>query len=268
MDNIHPANVEVFHLRLLLKHRRGSTSFQDLRTVDGIDMGSYRAAAVALNLCQNDQNYIDCMHDAVIHSMPSTLRQLYCSILTQGFPTDPRTILIEFRTEMMEDFIHQHRQNPAQYNEVMIDTLSYNDLLCDIRLRLDDMGMTLLDFGLDEPDNALSDLLSTTLDVDDSDSDQLFYENNRHKLTHDQDHIFCIISNHINESSAGLYAIDAPGGCGKTFLCNVLLAYARMNHKIAIAMALSGIAATLLKNGTTFHRRFGGPGRGRDIGQG
>jgi hypothetical protein len=32
-----------------------------------------------------------------------------------------------------------------------------------------------------------------------------------------------------------------------------------MNHKIAIATALSGIAATLLKNGTTFHRRFGAP---------
>ena len=123
MDNVHPVNIEVFHLRLLLKHRRGMTSFQDIRTVDGIDMGSYKAAAVALNLCQNDQNYIDCLDDAMIYSMPSTLRQLYCSILTQCAPTDPRALLLKFRSDLMENFSRELRESVIESDETFIDLL-------------------------------------------------------------------------------------------------------------------------------------------------
>jgi hypothetical protein len=44
MVNIHPANVEIFHLRLLLKNRKNAKSFKKLQTIDGVNMGSYRAA--------------------------------------------------------------------------------------------------------------------------------------------------------------------------------------------------------------------------------
>jgi hypothetical protein len=56
-----------------------------------------------------------------------------------------------------------------------------------------------------------------------------------------------------------LYNFDAPGGSGKTFLANVILAYVRQSGCIAVATAMSGIAATLMKLGTTFHHRFGVP---------
>ena len=258
MDNVHPSNVEVFHLRLLLKHRRGMISFQDIRTVDGIDMGSYQAAAIALNLCQNDQNYIDCLEDAVIFEMPFSLRQLYSTILIHCIPADPRSLLVRFKTELMEDFTLKRRQILTVIDEDTINILSYNDLLCDIRSRIADAGFTLLDFGLDEPDEALLQSYSTT-DEDDHAYLQTYYETNRSKLTNDQEEIFNIIARHIDESSGGLYTIDAPGGCGKTFLCNIVLAYTRMQNKIAFATALSGIAATLMRKGTTFHRRFGAP---------
>uniref|UniRef100_A0A8D8QT90 ATP-dependent DNA helicase n=1 Tax=Cacopsylla melanoneura TaxID=428564 RepID=A0A8D8QT90_9HEMI len=50
--------------------------------------------------------------------------------------------------------------------------------------------------------------------------------------------------------------LDAPGGTGKTFLINLLLAYVRQNKQIAIAVASSGIAATLLAGGKTAHSAF------------
>ena len=71
--------------------------------------------------------------------------------------------------------------------------------------------------------------------------------------------IFEQIMGHIDNNEGGLYRFDAPGGSGKTFLANLILAYVRKQNHIAIATALSGIAATLLKLGTTFHRRFGAP---------
>jgi len=51
----------------------------------------------------------------------------------------------------------------------------------------------------------------------------------------------------------GNYFLDVPGGTGKTFLINLLLAKVRFDKKIALAVASSGIAATLLEGGRTAH---------------
>ena len=56
--------------------------------------------------------------------------------------------------------------------------------------------------------------------------------------------------------------VDARGGTGKTYLLNAVLAYARSFKDFispAIAVATSGIAATQLSNGRTFHSRFRAP---------
>jgi ATP-dependent DNA helicase PIF1 len=53
--------------------------------------------------------------------------------------------------------------------------------------------------------------------------------------------------------------VDASGGCGKTFVFNLLLAAVRCEGHVALAVASSGIAALLLDGGTTAHSRFGLP---------
>ena len=50
--------------------------------------------------------------------------------------------------------------------------------------------------------------------------------------------------------------VDAPGGTGKTFTFNAILAAIRCQCEIALAVASSGIAAILLDLGRTFHSRF------------
>ena len=53
-----------------------------------------------------------------------------------------------------------------------------------------------------------------------------------------------------------LLFVDAPGGCGKTFCFNCLLAYLRSVGKIVIAVATTGIAALQLTGGKTAHTSF------------
>lgn len=53
-----------------------------------------------------------------------------------------------------------------------------------------------------------------------------------------------------------LVFLDAPGGAGKTFLINLLLANVRQHKQIALVVASSGIAATLLEGGHTAHSAF------------
>ncbi|UYV67664.1 hypothetical protein LAZ67_5001520 [Cordylochernes scorpioides] len=64
------------------------------------------------------------------------------------------------------------------------------------------------------------------------------------------------ITEHVRTGNGGLLFLDAPGGTGKTFLLNLILAEIRMKHEIALAVASSGIAATLLDGGRTAHSAF------------
>ena len=52
------------------------------------------------------------------------------------------------------------------------------------------------------------------------------------------------------------FFIDAPGGYGKSFVSNLILAAARSRGLIALAVASSGIAALLMDGGTTAHSRL------------
>src|SRR3954452_7234098 len=54
----------------------------------------------------------------------------------------------------------------------------------------------------------------------------------------------------------GCFFIDGPGGTGKTFLYNTLLASIRSSGEIAVAVASSGIAALLIMSGRTAHNWF------------
>ena len=62
----------------------------------------------------------------------------------------------------------------------------------------------------------------------------------------------------INDSSVEQreFFIDGPGGTGKTFLYNTLLAKVRSQGRVPLAVAFSGIAALLLTGGRTVHSRL------------
>ena len=50
--------------------------------------------------------------------------------------------------------------------------------------------------------------------------------------------------------------MDGPGGTGKTYLYRALLAKVRSMDLIAVATAMSGIAASIMPGGRTTHSRF------------
>ncbi|GBP47306.1 hypothetical protein EVAR_38071_1 [Eumeta japonica] len=54
--SVHPKNDECFYLLLLLVNVRGPTSFESLRTVNGVVYPTFRAACQELNLLENDNH--------------------------------------------------------------------------------------------------------------------------------------------------------------------------------------------------------------------
>ena len=77
----HPAEGERYYLRVLLNHVPGATSFQHLRTVDGVVHPSFREAAEKRGLIEEDNTLDECLFEAADFHMPSSLRRLFATIL-------------------------------------------------------------------------------------------------------------------------------------------------------------------------------------------
>jgi len=60
MISIHPTSGYIFYLGVLLKKCAGTVSFEDLRTVKGVIIGSNKAADVVLGLYDDDGEWIEC----------------------------------------------------------------------------------------------------------------------------------------------------------------------------------------------------------------
>jgi hypothetical protein len=61
---------------------------------------------------------------------------------------------------------------------------------------------------------------------------------------------YALLVAHHSHHPDHLFFLDAPGGTGKTFVLNTLLAKWRSQQKVCVAVASSGIAAILLKGVT------------------
>lgn len=61
----------------------------------------------------------------------------------------------------------------------------------------------------------------------------------------DQKQAYDTLAAFVFNDGGGIFFLDAPGGTGKSFLLNLLLAKIRHRQMIAIAVASSGIASTL-----------------------
>ena len=104
---VSPKNSEAYHLRMLLHHVRGAKSFKDLRTVNSIEYPTFKQAAAALHLLQNDDEWDRCLSEAASYQMPSALRNLFAIILMHCNPTDPFELWNNHKDALVEDYLNK-----------------------------------------------------------------------------------------------------------------------------------------------------------------
>jgi hypothetical protein len=84
-----PSHGERYYLRLLLTTVRGPTSFQDLRTVNGVLHRTYRSAADSLGLLLSDTHFDACLTEAAAWKTGRQLRDMLGLILVHSPPANP-----------------------------------------------------------------------------------------------------------------------------------------------------------------------------------
>ena len=131
-------------------------------------------------------------------------------------------------------------------------SIASHKILNAIQELLEEAHHTNGDFQISIPDPTIYNATSIAMQNEYDPDAYTYFIENVEKMNNGQRVIFDLISTK-KKGQGGVFSLDAIAGSGKTFLSNLLLAFARRTHKIAIATAMSGIAATLLTLGGTFH---------------
>lgn len=253
---VHPNNDECYYLRLLLVNVRGPTSFKQLKTVNGQLCATYREACQLLNLLENDSHWDDTLKDSVISSSPHQIRTLFAIIISTCFPSNPKDLWVKYRDDMSEDVLHRVRRQTLNPTLQMTEEI-YNDTLIMIEHMCLLMANKVLScLGMTAPNRHMHDALNHELQREHQYDIEALAETvrtNVPQLNQQQRIAYDTLIEAVNSGSGGIYFLDAPGGTGKTFLISLLLARIRSRNDVALALASSGIAATLLEGGRTAH---------------
>ena len=251
MYSISPTQLELFHLRLLLLHVKGATSFDSLKTVDGIIQPTFTAACLALGLIEDDQEWIRAMEEATVWMMPLQLRLLFIRILIHCQPVCPEELWDKFKDAMSEDF--------SRTNEIVVSNrIAYshiNDLL-------NKEGRSLADFPTMEQRVEQCVSCNTNNEVLSLQRIAEIGQQQYMKLNDEQREIVDTVLHAVeinNHDSNNCIYIDGPGGSGKTFIYTTLYNMLSSKNIKVYSMAFTGIAATLLPHGKTVHKTFGIP---------
>ena len=201
------------------------------------------------------------LQEASISDSPHKIRELFAVILVFCQVADPLALWEKHKESLSEDIRRQIEiESHGLEIELCKDTVYNKCLLCLENMIFSMSNQSLQDFGLPPPTQDtniitvnreyLKELSYNTVQLSD------MVAENFPKLNADQKNAYNELIANIDDGLGQLFFLDAPGGTGKTFLLNLLLASVRKDRKIAISVASSGIAATLLDGGKTAHSAF------------
>ena len=107
------ADPERFCLRLLLLHICGSTSFEDLKAVNGVDCTTFKEAAMLCGLMNNDDTWEKTLDEATFFSMPKQLRELFAYICVFAVPTNAHDLYHKIKLNLCDDYVRRfsHLEN-------------------------------------------------------------------------------------------------------------------------------------------------------------
>ena len=251
---VHPNNGECFFLRMLLHNVRGPTSFSDLRTVEGTECSTYREACQKLGLLEEDKHWDTTMKEAELVSSPAQVRSLFSIILTTCSPSDPKGLWEKYREAMSEDILLAIQRKAPSHAKLGFSAEIFSRALVALEDRCLSMtGKRLDQLGLDAVEREEGDILDVEYLRErnyNTEELQAHVQEKKPSLNEDQKKAFDFILEQVESRQGGIVFLDAPGGTGKTYLTNLILAEIRSRGELALAIASSGIAATLMDGGS------------------
>ena len=185
--SIHPTQIELYALRLLLNHVRGARSYEELRTFtinsETTTHNSFQAAAVARDLVNNDNMWIECMKEAdETETNIYRLRRLFVTILRECHLGDHAALYDKCKDMLSADYRYKYKHEfethpllgqtnvnasnqDSDNNRWTMEQFAINSALCNMEIMLGKTGKSLTEFGLPSPDMEKEQFLQTVYEI-------------------------------------------------------------------------------------------------------
>jgi len=255
---VSPRQGELFYLRMLLHSVVAPQCWEDFRRYNDIVYPDYKLACQARGLLESDDEWKDALTEAASMQTGGQLRGLFVTLLVENCPISPHGLWMAFRDDLSDDC--SHRLRTLGYSQPTPDDAYDLALSCLARL-LESHALRLSDFALPSPIRTFDDLgLAPRVVREERDYDRAELERSHEicigSLNDDQRVVYDRVVQSVVTGRPALYFLDGPGGTGKTFTENTILARLRKDGHVCLASASSGIAAILLQGGRTAHSQF------------
>tara|TARA_B110001452_G_scaffold118768_1_gene98544 strand:+ start:1079 stop:4696 length:3618 start_codon:yes stop_codon:yes gene_type:complete len=284
--HIHPGAGEVYYLRMLLHRVPGcelalldvpfataaerdacAFTFDALKFVAGTRYATYKAACEARGLLQGDAEAWRMLTDAAEEAFAPQIRRLFAWVLEYNHPLEPMALFDHFGVAMGDDFARLGHDAAHVRAQVL---LALEQMLLHAGRSLDAFGMVFTPAERQLAAAAQAAQLAATPHqweprevreelVADVGALRAQFDASYAQLRTEQRAPVDAALDAIERGHSLCLFLDAPGGTGKTFCANTLLAGVRSRGEVALAVASSGIAAILLELGRTFHSRCKAP---------
>ncbi|XP_072074046.1 uncharacterized protein [Arachis hypogaea] len=267
--HVPPGSGESYYMRLLLNFVRGPTSYEDIRTIDGVLYSTFKDACYARGLLDDDKEYIDAIVEASHWGSGTYLRKLFAMLLFSNSMDTPEHEWQKTWHLLSDDILHRQRRlldNPDLF--ISEDELKELTLI-EIERTLNTYNKSLQDFSpmpvLDISQlnsqlyaNGMNRLISDELRYD---KRQLALDHTTYlqQLTDEQYFVYKTVMDAAKNGKGGVFFLYGYGGTGKTFVWKTLAAALRSKSQVVLTVASSGIASLLLPGGRTAHSRFSIP---------
>ena len=260
-----------------------------------VPAGVYTICATFKQACQrrgylsDDAEWHACMRErSDVEVSPASLRELLCTILQFNHPSDAPALVEAFALQIGDDLKRKYCLCDCVPVGVVRDLDDDNVMLralvfVDLEQMLDRYGVVATTVGVEVNDTVYADAARACVDLanrcsriaagpepegphvphiirDELDFDvgemAALYRTRYTGLKPSQRVLVDAVVSALDTGLGGCFFVDAPGGTGKTWCFNALLAYVRKQHAPALAVASTGIAGLLLSKGRTAHSRF------------
>ncbi|CAN1175084.1 ATP-dependent DNA helicase PIF1 [Linum perenne] len=259
IHHVPPRAEEPFYLRMLLTKVPGALSFQHLRTVNGYIHTTFKSACNAMGLLSTDDEWDSVMSEVSQWGHPHIVRHVFVNLLTFCQISNPRGLLDKWWEVMADDFVYRLRELASTPNTGPREEYIWQSVLRELQKILATFNSCLEHYNLPSPSHTCDEPLQSQLPLHmcfDASQQLTQAENLRSTLNDSQLSAYSEIIQAIDNNIGGLFFVYGHGGTGKTYLYNTLISEVRGRSKIALVVASSGIAATLLPHGSTAHSQF------------
>ena len=242
MYMVSPTDTERYCLRMLLLRLKGKTSFDELKTYNNVVYNTFQEACRQRHLLDDDLEWDKCLTNNAFVEMPYQLRQLFIQICLHSQPSDPLKLYQKHKNKMMEDYLANNMEYIAEQK-----------LLYSLQILLKNNESNLQKFNLPKVTMEFPEFTTNLIDSRIKEKAVIQLNSLNEEQSYNYEQIKSAIDGH-NETK--LFLLDGPGGSGKTFLYNTILYNQYADHKKPIAVASTGLAATLIINAATYHSTF------------